>query len=181
MVAVLNFTPVPRDSYRIGVPEAGAYAELVNSDAGFYGGGNVGNGGAVATEPIAAHGHDQSINLRLPPLGFLLLKPEADEDRGQTRVRPGGQTPVSSSSAAHLLDPRPLLVGHRHHRQPRQPHERERRERLVGLDRRQRHRPRQLLHRHDIDRVELAGLVRRIRIRSPAAFMMPTTDFSAPV
>ena len=75
VVAVLNFTPVPRESYRIGVPAAGVYTEIVNSDAGYYGGGNVGNGGAVSTEPIASHGHEQSINLRLPPLGFLLLKP----------------------------------------------------------------------------------------------------------
>ncbi len=49
---MVNFTPVPRDGYRIGVPEAGRYAELVNSDAGIYGGGNVGNGGAIATEPM---------------------------------------------------------------------------------------------------------------------------------
>jgi 1,4-alpha-glucan branching enzyme len=77
LVAVLNYTPVPRETYRIGVPGPAVYREIVNSDAGFYGGGNVGNGGAVATEPIATHGHDNSINLRLPPLGFLLLKPEA--------------------------------------------------------------------------------------------------------
>ena len=77
IVAVLNFTPVPRDGYRIGVPEAGSYTELVNSDAGFYGGGNVGNGGRVPVEPIAAHGFDHSISLRLPPLGFLLFKPGA--------------------------------------------------------------------------------------------------------
>ena len=74
LVAVLNFTPVPREGYRIGVPESGVYTELVNSDAEFYGGGNVGNAGAIGTEPIAAHGYDHSINLRLPPLGFLLLK-----------------------------------------------------------------------------------------------------------
>jgi 1,4-alpha-glucan branching enzyme len=75
LVAVLNFTPVPREGYRIGVPEADSYSELSNSDAELYGGSNVGNGGSVATEPIAAHGHDHSISLRLPPLGFLLLKP----------------------------------------------------------------------------------------------------------
>ena len=74
VIAVVNFTPVPREGYRIGVPEAGVYAELLNSDADLYGGGNVGNGGAVASEPIAAHGFDQSIDLVLPPLGFLLLK-----------------------------------------------------------------------------------------------------------
>ena len=75
LVAVLNFTPVPREGYRIGVPDAGVYAELVNSDASFYGGGNVGNGGAVSTAPFPSHGFAQSIKLRLPPLGFLLLKP----------------------------------------------------------------------------------------------------------
>jgi 1,4-alpha-glucan branching enzyme len=75
LVAVLNFTPVPREGYRIGVPEAASYIELANSDAELYGGSNCGNGGSVATEPIAAHGYDQSISLRLPPLGFLLLKP----------------------------------------------------------------------------------------------------------
>jgi 1,4-alpha-glucan branching enzyme len=74
VVAVVNFTPVPRQKYRIGVPEAGTYLEIVNSDADVYGGGNVGNGGSVDTDPIAAHGYDQSVNLRLPPLGFLLLK-----------------------------------------------------------------------------------------------------------
>ena len=67
-----------REAYRIGVPEAGTYRELINSDAGVYGGGNVGNGGAIATEPVPAHGFDESLSLRLPPLGFLLLK------RGQT-------------------------------------------------------------------------------------------------
>jgi 1,4-alpha-glucan branching enzyme len=76
VVAVLNFTPVPRDGYRIGVPFAGAYEELINSDAEVYGGGNLGNAGAVFTEPIASHGHEQSLRLSLPPLGCLLLKPQ---------------------------------------------------------------------------------------------------------
>src|SRR5262245_33969101 len=75
LIALLNFTPVPRDGYRIGVPDAGAYIELLNSDADAYGGGNQGNGGVVFTEPIASHGYAQSLILTLPPLGFLLLKP----------------------------------------------------------------------------------------------------------
>jgi 1,4-alpha-glucan branching enzyme len=75
LVAILNFTPVPRDAYRIGVPAAAAYTELVNSDAEFYGGGNLGNGGLVPVDPIATHGYEVSISLKLPPLGFLLLKP----------------------------------------------------------------------------------------------------------
>jgi 1,4-alpha-glucan branching enzyme len=74
LVAILNFTPVPRAGYRIGVPGAGAYVELVNSDAALYGGGNIGNGGVVFTEPIASHGYPDSLRLTLPPLGCLLLK-----------------------------------------------------------------------------------------------------------
>jgi 1,4-alpha-glucan branching enzyme len=75
LVAIANFTPVPREGYRIGVPVGGPYLELLNSDSQVYGGGNVGNGGVVFTEPIASHGHNYSLRLHLPPLGFLLLKP----------------------------------------------------------------------------------------------------------
>jgi 1,4-alpha-glucan branching enzyme len=74
VVMVFNFTPVSRHEYRIGVPDAGWYAELLNSDAEIYGGSNLGNGGSVATEPVAAHGFDQSLRLVIPPLGCLLLK-----------------------------------------------------------------------------------------------------------
>jgi 1,4-alpha-glucan branching enzyme len=75
VVAIVNFTPVPREGYRIGVPEPGAYIELVNSDGKAYGGGNVGNGGVVFTEPLTSHGHADSLRLTLPPLACLLLKP----------------------------------------------------------------------------------------------------------
>ena len=75
LVAVVNFTPVPRDGYRIGVPRAGAYTELLNSDSEIYGGTNRGNGGVAFSQAIASHGHAQSLQLTLPPLGFLLLKP----------------------------------------------------------------------------------------------------------
>jgi 1,4-alpha-glucan branching enzyme len=74
LVHVFNFTPVPRAEYRIGVPDAGYYAELLNSDAALYGGGNVGNGGGVWSEPVASHGFDQSLRLMVPPLGCLYLK-----------------------------------------------------------------------------------------------------------
>jgi len=75
VVAMVNFTPVPREGYRIGVPEAGCYLEIVNSDSELYAGSNLGNGGAVFTEAIASHGHRQSLRLSIPPLAFLLLKP----------------------------------------------------------------------------------------------------------
>ena len=63
-----------RDGYVIGVPRPGDYTELLNSDAEAYGGVNVGNGGTVTTEAIAAHGHQQSLRLTLPALSCLLLK-----------------------------------------------------------------------------------------------------------
>jgi 1,4-alpha-glucan branching enzyme len=75
VVALLNFTPVPRDGYRMGVPLPGVYRELINSDAEMYAGSNLGNAGAVTAEPIPSHGHAQSLRLNLPPLGMLLLKP----------------------------------------------------------------------------------------------------------
>jgi 1,4-alpha-glucan branching enzyme len=74
LVAIFNFTPVPRSGYRVGVPSPGRYAELLNSDSSVYGGGNVGNGGGVDSEPVKAHGFDQSVRLTLPPLGCLFLK-----------------------------------------------------------------------------------------------------------
>jgi 1,4-alpha-glucan branching enzyme len=74
LVMIFNFTPVARAGYRIGVPEPGRYSETLNSDSELYGGGNVGNLGGVDTEPVPAHGFDQSLRLMLPPLGALYLK-----------------------------------------------------------------------------------------------------------
>ena len=72
---VFNFTPVPRArTTGSACPTPGYYAELLNSDSALYGGSNVGNGGGVASEPVAAHGFEQSLRLTVPPLGCLLLK-----------------------------------------------------------------------------------------------------------
>jgi 1,4-alpha-glucan branching enzyme len=76
LVFAFNFTPVPRHQYRVGVPHAGAWREVLNSDAEAYGGGNLGNLGRVETEPVPAHGFDQSMRLTLPPLGAVVLKHE---------------------------------------------------------------------------------------------------------
>jgi 1,4-alpha-glucan branching enzyme len=81
VVMVFNFTPVVRGGYRIGVPQAGTYDEIFNSDAELYGGSGVGNGGSAATEPVPAHGFEQSVLLTLPPLGCLALTPSADARR----------------------------------------------------------------------------------------------------
>ena len=74
-VVVVNFTPRPRDQYRIGVPLAGTYVEVLNSDAEVYGGSNLGNLGEVIAVAGPSHGFDYSIALTVPPLGFLMLRP----------------------------------------------------------------------------------------------------------
>ncbi|MBI4459969.1 MAG: 1,4-alpha-glucan branching enzyme, partial [Acidobacteria bacterium] len=74
LVFACNFTPVPRQEYRVGVPEAGYYRELFNSDSGFYGGSNLGNGGGVVAEPRPWHGRPYSIPLTLPPLAVVIFK-----------------------------------------------------------------------------------------------------------
>jgi 1,4-alpha-glucan branching enzyme len=73
-VIVVNFTPVPRPRYRVGVPESGWYRELLNSDAGLYGGSNIGNDGGRMADAVPADGREHSLELSVPPLGCLFLK-----------------------------------------------------------------------------------------------------------
>ncbi|MFP4315328.1 MAG: 1,4-alpha-glucan branching protein GlgB [Desulfovibrionales bacterium] len=74
ILAVFNFTPVPRTNYRIGVPQAGHWEELFNSDAALYGGSGWGNLGGVLSTPIPSHGQYDSVSVTLPPLGAVFLK-----------------------------------------------------------------------------------------------------------
>jgi 1,4-alpha-glucan branching enzyme len=76
VVVVCNFTPLPRDNYRIGVPRGGVWRERLNSDGNDYGGSGVGNFGRVEAAPLPAHGRYYSLTLRLPPLSALILTPE---------------------------------------------------------------------------------------------------------
>jgi 1,4-alpha-glucan branching enzyme len=76
IVIVCNFTPVPRQGYRVGVPSGGYWRELLNSDAQEYGGSGMGNLGGVHAEPQSVHGRPYSISLTLPPLSVLFFKPE---------------------------------------------------------------------------------------------------------
>jgi 1,4-alpha-glucan branching enzyme len=71
-----NFTPVPRENYRVGVPRGGWWRERLNSDATDYGGSGSGNFGAVEAAPLPSHGHGHSLALRLPPLAVVMLTPE---------------------------------------------------------------------------------------------------------
>jgi 1,4-alpha-glucan branching enzyme len=74
ILVVSNMTPIPRQAYRIGVPLAGSWREVFNSDSGLYGGSNVGNAGQIETTQSAAHGHAQSLELTLPPLATIFLR-----------------------------------------------------------------------------------------------------------
>ena len=74
IVMAFNFTPIPRHDYRVGVPGPGSWAEVMNTDAGVYGGTNVGNNGGVYAEFTPMHGQKYSVSLNLPPLGAVFFK-----------------------------------------------------------------------------------------------------------
>ena len=74
LLVVCNMTPMPRDSYRIGVPANGVWQEVINTDAGIYGGTDMGNEGTVIAESQPSHGHPASVALRLPPLATIVLR-----------------------------------------------------------------------------------------------------------
>ena len=78
VLVAANYTPVPREGYRIGVPCRGYWEELLNSDATVYGGSGMGNMGGIWADDWAQHGHNQSISLTLPPLSMVILKPTGD-------------------------------------------------------------------------------------------------------
>jgi 1,4-alpha-glucan branching enzyme len=73
VIVVSNFTPMPREGYRIGVPLPGLYREVLNTDAAEYGGSNIGNLGGVTAEATESHGQPCSITLTLPPLATIML------------------------------------------------------------------------------------------------------------
>jgi 1,4-alpha-glucan branching enzyme len=74
VVFVCNFTPLVHQGYRIGVPAAGYYAEILNSDSAVYGGRNFGNAGGVIAETTPWQGRPFSVNLTVPPLAVLVMK-----------------------------------------------------------------------------------------------------------
>jgi len=108
-----NFTPVPRENYRIGVPEAGFYREAINSDAELYGGSNIGNRGGVYSEPVSWMGRPNSIPMALPPLAGILMvhdlagKADADGEvqSNAAASSPDLQTPDHSAEAATKVQP----------------------------------------------------------------------------
>ena len=75
VIVACNFTPVPREGYLLGVPERCWYEEIYNSDSTFYGGSNIGNGPGIMATDHMAHGRPHSVEITLPPLAVVVLKP----------------------------------------------------------------------------------------------------------
>lgn len=74
MVCCFNFTPVPHQGYRVGVPRPGVYEEVLNTDAAIYGGSGVGNPRRLETQPMEWHGREHSLPVTIPPLGALYFR-----------------------------------------------------------------------------------------------------------
>jgi 1,4-alpha-glucan branching enzyme len=73
MLVVLNFTPVPRENWRVGVPQVGKYREVFNSDSQHYGGSNIGNLAAADATPTPHAGLPASLLINLPPLAAVIF------------------------------------------------------------------------------------------------------------
>ncbi len=86
LAVVLNFTPMPRHNYQIGVPGGGHWSEVLNSDAALYGGSGQGNMGGVEAMPIPLHGRRWSVNLTLPPLGAVFLLADGNREKSAVDV-----------------------------------------------------------------------------------------------
>ena len=80
VVVVVNFTPMVREHFRVGVPADGLWQELLNTDSEVYGGSNVGNYGTVSASGHSWHGQPASLELTLPPLAALILAPAAEKE-----------------------------------------------------------------------------------------------------
>ena len=75
LIIISNFTPVARHQYRIGVPKGCRYRELINSDKSIYWGSNIAYEGDYHAKDISSHGHPCCLELTLPPLSTIILKP----------------------------------------------------------------------------------------------------------
>lgn len=75
-VVVSNFTPVPRENFKLGVPKGGKYIEVFNSDAEIYGGSGMGNMGAVEATDEGWNNREHSVSVTLPPLSTLIFVPQ---------------------------------------------------------------------------------------------------------
>ncbi len=104
VVVIVNFTPVPREGYRVGVPGPGFYRELLNSDSALFGGSNTGNAGGVPTEPTAWQGQPHSMLLTIPPLGIMFFKSE-EADQRVAEKKAAAEAKLAKTEPALLAPP----------------------------------------------------------------------------
>jgi 1,4-alpha-glucan branching enzyme len=104
---VLNYTPVVRTDYRVGVPKGGRWLERLNTDAGCYGGSGTGNAGEVTATDHWMHGRPYSLSLDLPPLGALFFTPERSAPPVATAAAPASSlaAPEDEPDVAGVHDP----------------------------------------------------------------------------
>jgi 1,4-alpha-glucan branching enzyme len=100
IVAVCNWTPVVHNAYRVGVPQGGFYRELFNSDAAIYGGSNVGNVGGVTAHDAPTKDQPYTLQLRVPPLGVVLLKPEPIKQSTEETTDAAGENAADPGETA---------------------------------------------------------------------------------
>ena len=111
LVVVANFTPVPREGYRVGVPLPGFYRELLNSDSALYGGSNTGNARGVPAEPMPWQDQPYSAMLTIPPLGIIFLKSdEADRRVAEKKAAAEAPTAARASQPAEAAPAAPTLL-----------------------------------------------------------------------
>ena len=108
LACIANFSGGPRDDYRVGLPFAGRWREVLNTDAEIYGGSGVGNFGVVEAEPQVWHGRPASAALRLPPSGVLWLAPERTEPGQAADI--GQATPVAAFAPEVVGDTTPAVT-----------------------------------------------------------------------
>ncbi len=98
VAVVINFTPVVRHGYRLGVPFGGSWTIAFSSDCEAYGGAGVTTGGAVPGDQVPWHGRPHSLSLDVPPLGALVLKPDDPPAAGTTG--PGGASGTATTASS---------------------------------------------------------------------------------
>ncbi len=103
VIAVFNFTPVPRLEYRVGAPWGGVWREIATGDAAAYGGSGLGNGDGVEADPVSSHGRPFSLSLTLPPLAAIFLAapaPPPPEPEAETESQPEGEPEAGEAAEA---------------------------------------------------------------------------------
>jgi 1,4-alpha-glucan branching enzyme len=115
LVCIVNFAGVPDEDYRVGLPRAGRWREILNTDAEGYGGSGVGNLGGIEAEEVPWHGRPYSASLRVPPLGAVWLVPEDDENPSVTTL---SSREALASASPHQEAAPPEWVRELHEHEP---------------------------------------------------------------